>query len=280
MNKQCYLPTPAYTKYVCYPEFLGHYSNFPQHAERRSEGLLNSYNLHLIFAGEGYVFHEGERISMGRGKGFLFPRGAYQQYGSDLSQPWDVRWVHFGTGLPLPLLEEADQSRGYFFSFDPEAGLESLFEEMYRLGTSYETRYEPRLSALLYEILITLLQNSEPQHGAVSQEVRHSIRNAANIIHRECAGAWTLETMARLSGYSSYHFLRLFRTIMGKTPNRYLTDCRLARAKLLLVSTGFSVAEIAQQAGFAQSSYFIKVFRQFEGMPPNQYRLAFGTTAN
>ncbi|MNL70641.1 HTH-type transcriptional activator Btr [compost metagenome] len=86
--------------------------------------------------------------------------------------------------------------------------------------------------------------------------------------------------MARLSGYSSYHFLRLFRLVMGKTPNRFLTDCRLARAKLLLVSTGLTVAEIARQAGFAQSSYFIKVFREFEGMPPNQYRRVFGITIN
>ncbi|MRN55140.1 helix-turn-helix transcriptional regulator [Paenibacillus monticola] len=277
MKIQWYLPTPAFTKYVCYPEMLGHYTDFPQHAERRGEGFLGSYNLHLVFGGEGYVFHEGERIPMGRGKGFLFPRGAHQQYGSDLSQPWDVRWVHFGTELPLPLLEEADGTRGYFFTFDLGSGLESLFDEMYQLSASYETRSEPRLSALLYEILVNLLQNSEPLHGSVPLEIRHSIRSAADIIHGECGKPWTLESMARLSGYSSYHFLRLFRVVMGKTPNRYLTDCRLARAKLLLVSTELSVAQVATQAGFTQASYFIKVFKQNEGLPPKQYRMAFGS---
>lgn len=79
-----------------------------------------------------------------------------------------------------------------------------------------------------------------------------------------------------MTGYSSYHFLRLFRVVMGKTPNRYLTDCRLAKAKLLLVSTGLSIAQVATQSGFAQSSYFIKVFRRFEGMSPVKYRQAFG----
>lgn len=64
---------------------------------------------------------------------------------------------------------------------------------------------------------------------------------------------------------------------MGKTPNRYLSDCRMARAKLLLVSTELSVAQIALQSGFHQSSYFIKVFRQLEGMPPNQYRRLFSS---
>ncbi|MGN7763928.1 AraC family transcriptional regulator [Paenibacillus sp. 22594] len=277
MNKQWVLPAPAYMHYVCYPEFIGHYSDFPQHAERRSEGLLNSYNLHLVFAGEGYVFQEGERIPMGRGRGFLFPKGAYQQYGADPNHPWEVRWIHFGTSISLPLLEEVDQSRGYFFTFDPDAGLIPVFEEMYRLSESFETSCEPRFSALLYEILITLLQNSEPLHGSVPLEIRHSIRRTADMIHRECERPWTLETMAKLAGYSSYHFLRLFRSIMGKTPNRYLTECRLARAKLLLASTSLSIAHIALESGFRQSSYFIKVFKQVEGIPPNQYRRAFSS---
>lgn len=276
MKKQWYLPTPAFSKYVCYPEFLGHYSHFPQHTERRSEGLLGSYNLHLIFDGEGYVFHEGERIPMSRGRGFLYPKGAYQQYGSDPGEPWDVRWVHFSTEIALPLLEEVDQSRAYLFTFDLDAKLDELFEEMYLLSASYVTRSEPRLSALLYELLVKLLQNSEPLHGSVPHEVRQSIRSAADIIHVECARPWSLESMARLTGYSSYHFLRLFRLVMGKTPNRYLTDCRLARAKLLLVSTGLSIAQVATQSGFAQSSYFIKVFRTFEGISPVKYRQAFG----
>ncbi|MBP2111034.1 helix-turn-helix transcriptional regulator [Paenibacillus silagei] len=277
MSKHWALPQPAYAHYVCYPEMLGHYSDFPEHAERRSEGFLNSYNLHMVFGGEGYVFQGGERISMRRGSGFLFPRGAYQQYGSDPGAAWDVRWMHFATAMPLPMLEEADQSRGYFFTFDPGTGYEALFEEMYRLSAGYETRSEPRLSTLLYEILVTLMQNTEPLHGSVPLEIRHSIRLTADRIYSECERPWTLESMARLAGYSSYHFLRLFRSIMGKTPNRYLSDCRMARAKLLLASTKLSVAQIAQQSGFQQSSYFIKVFRQLEGMPPNQYRRSFNS---
>lgn len=277
MKQQWVLPAPAYAHYVCYPEFLGHYTDFPRHMERRSEGLLNSYNLHLVFGGEGYVFQEGERIQLARGNGFLFPKGAQQQYGADPMNPWDVRWVHFTTSLSLPLLEEADLSRGYFFTFDPEAGLGGLFDELYRLSESYETANEPRLSALLYEILVTLLQNSEPLHGSVPLDIRHSIRRTADIIHGECERSWTLESMARLAGYSHFHFLRLFRSIMGKTPNRYLSDCRLARSKLLLLSTDLPVAQVAVQSGFQQPSYFIKVFKQAEGMPPNQYRRSFSS---
>ncbi|WP_150273783.1 helix-turn-helix transcriptional regulator [Paenibacillus tepidiphilus] len=275
MKKQWVLSAPSYAHYVCYPEFLGHYSVFPGHTERRNEGVLDSYNLHLVYGGTGYVFQEGERISLSRGCGFLFPRGAYQQYGSDPGEPWDVRWVHFGTAISLPLLEAVDQSRGYFFTFDPEAGIADLFEELYRLADAYETRSEPRFSALLYEVLLTLMQNSEPLDGRLPLEVRHSIRQAADIIHNGCERPWNLETMARLAGYSSYHFLRLFRSVMGKTPAVYLNDCRLAKAKLLLVSTELPVAGIALQTGYRQASYFIKVFKESEGLSPGVYRRTF-----
>ena len=69
---------------------------------------------------------------------------------------------------------------------------------MYRLSAGYETRSEPRLSTLLYEILVTLMQNSEPLHGSVPLEIRHSIRLTADRIYSECERPWTLESMADL----------------------------------------------------------------------------------
>lgn len=59
MRKHWVLPQPAYAHYVCYPEMLGHYSDFPEHAERRSEGFLNSYNLHMVLGEKGMYFRVG-----------------------------------------------------------------------------------------------------------------------------------------------------------------------------------------------------------------------------
>ncbi|HTG71565.1 MAG TPA: helix-turn-helix transcriptional regulator [Candidatus Udaeobacter sp.] len=82
-----------------------------------------------------------------------------------------------------------------------------------------------------------------------------------------------------LAGYSPYHFLRLFQQVMGKTPNHYVTESRIDAAKLLLATTALSVTEIAVRCGFAQASYFIRVFRLAEGVSPKMYRTIYGQGA-
>lgn len=281
MRQHYIVPNPSFSQYVCYPDSCGRYNEFPQHAERREQGQLKHYNLHLIFGGSGYVMNGsgGERLQLQTGDGFLFPKQAFQQYGSSADDPWDVRWIHFDTQIPLPMLREADDFGGWFFTFSNRERFKELTEEMYALCSPFETSNEPRLSALLYEILVELVQHSERLEGSSSLEKQNAIRTAADHIRYRCEESWNLERMAALAGYSTYHFLRLFQQVMGKTPNHYVTECRIAAAKLLLATTALSVTEVAARCGFAQASYFIRVFRSAEGVSPKMYRTIYGQGA-
>ncbi|MBE6613377.1 MAG: helix-turn-helix domain-containing protein [Ruminococcaceae bacterium] len=64
-----------------------------------------------------------------------------------------------------------------------------------------------------------------------------------------------------------------FRRVMDMSVVEFITATRLNRAKLLL-QEGKTLAEIAEQCGFASVSYFIKVFRRGTGLSPAQYRAA------
>lgn len=275
------LPKPAFSEYVCYPDSLGRYNDYPQHAERREQGQMMDYNLHFIFSGSGYAVNNtgGEKLLLRAGDGFLFPRGAYQQYGTIPEDTWDVRWIHFDTTIQLPHLREAEDFGSWFFTFSNKERFKQLTEEMYGLCRPFETRNEPRLSVLLYEILVELAQHSVRLEGSAGLEKQNVIRAAADQIRHRCEEGWTLERMAALSGYSVFHFLRLFQQVMGKTPNHYVTECRLVAAKLLLATTLLPITEIAARTGFSQTSYFIRVFRAAEGVSPKQYRTIRGQSA-
>lgn len=281
MIKHYIVPNPSFSHYVCYPDLFGRYNDFPQHAERREQGQLKHYNLHLIYGGSGYVLggSGGERLELGAGDGFLYPKHAFQQYGSSAEDPWDVRWIHFETQIPLPMLREADESGGWLFTFSNRERFKELTEEMYALCSPFETGNEPRLSALLYEILVELVQHSERLEGSSALEKQNAIRVAADLIRYKCEEPWSLERMSALAGYSSFHFLRLFQQVMGKTPNHYVTECRIDAAKLLLATTALSVTEVAARCGFAQASYFIRVFRSSENVSPKMYRSIYGQGA-
>jgi AraC-like DNA-binding protein len=56
---------------------------------------------------------------------------------------------------------------------------------------------------------------------------------------------------------------------------KYITLSRIEAAKKELLSTQFSIKEIAFRTGFSDEKNFIKRFKQFEGVTATAYRNAF-----
>lgn len=81
-----------------------------------------------------------------------------------------------------------------------------------------------------------------------------------------------LKTLADETGYSKLHFLRMFRVATGQTPHRYLLQLRLTRAKELLQQRRTSLIDIAAVCGFSSQSHMSRLFRQFCGVSPSEYR--------
>ncbi len=64
-----------------------------------------------------------------------------------------------------------------------------------------------------------------------------------------------------------------FRTYLSMSVNEYITAERINRARMLLCA-GASVDAAAEQCGFSDSGYFIRVFRRYEQVTPLQYKRA------
>ena len=68
---------------------------------------------------------------------------------------------------------------------------------------------------------------------------------------------------------------QLFKNEIGVGFLAYLTNIRMEKAKKLLLSTSYSVAEIAGQVGYGDYRVFTKAFKKAEGITPSQYRREF-----
>ncbi len=82
----------------------------------------------------------------------------------------------------------------------------------------------------------------------------------------------TLDRIARDAGVSRQHLLKLCRLSAKATPMDQLYAKRLEAASDLLLHTGFSIAEIAEQTGFLNQFHFSRRFKQGIGSSPSAWR--------
>jgi AraC family transcriptional regulator len=73
-------------------------------------------------------------------------------------------------------------------------------------------------------------------------------------------------------GMSPFHFLRVFRQIVGMTPYQFVLHTRLHRAAVQLRRSREAVSSIALEAGFGDLSTFNRRFRRVMGLNPSAYR--------
>ncbi len=78
--------------------------------------------------------------------------------------------------------------------------------------------------------------------------------------------------MASLCHISYGHFSVIFKQMTGCSFVQYLNNVRMMRSKKMLLNTDAPITQIAQEVGFLSTSYYIKLFRQIEGISPYQYR--------
>ena len=82
----------------------------------------------------------------------------------------------------------------------------------------------------------------------------------------------TVEEISELTDYSESHFMRIFRRETGQTFISFLNDYRLEMAAYLLKETADPVNAIAENTGFGNFSYFIRMFQKKYGTSPLKYR--------
>src|SRR5829696_1691751 len=69
-----------------------------------------------------------------------------------------------------------------------------------------------------------------------------------------------LDKIAKKALVSKFHFIRLFKKYYGRTPNQYLQEVRIEKAKRLL-QKGNSIDEVCNAIGFASKTSFISLFK-------------------
>jgi AraC-like DNA-binding protein len=92
-------------------------------------------------------------------------------------------------------------------------------------------------------------------------------------IHNHYFETIPMNILAELEHYNVTYYGQWFKKKMGITPQQYIQKIRLEEAKRLMRETDFSILDIAQQVGYTYQSYLTRLFKEAEGMTPQQYKI-------
>lgn len=82
----------------------------------------------------------------------------------------------------------------------------------------------------------------------------------------------TVQDVAARVHMSKSSFMRFFKQVTGQSFITYLNQFRVSRAQALLKTTDKSIAEVSQEVGFCDQSYFGLLFRKLTGRTPREYK--------
>ena len=104
------------------------------------------------------------------------------------------------------------------------------------------------------------------------------VRDAIGEINQNIHKKISLTKIAKKHFLSYVQFSRRFKTTMGITPQEYIVDMRMKKAKQMLGESDLLIKEIAVECGFTNEYYFSNFFKQYSGFSPSEFRkMVFGT---
>ncbi len=134
-----------------------------------------------------------------------------------------------------------------------------LLCQSYQASTSCMTAY--------IQWLIELFNRTDEQ--SLSKDV---IREIQIFIRQHYAENISLNSLAEQFFLHPNYLSRLFKEKTGQNFIDYLTEIRMEKVKDLLKNSDRKIVEICDLAGYDNPRYFSKVFKQYTGMTPSEYR--------
>lgn len=225
--------------------------------------VIDSWEIIFMLDGEAALSEEGQPYLLRKGDILLLEPGLVHE-GTRVSWPPPVfYWMHFSISTPQSIrfkqlnLAETVQADNLTFYFS---------QLLHTANSPHYTAASPdALTLLILEYLNVCARTRIDRSDRLISEITEYVRTNAPT-------GLTVEAVAARYGYNPDYLSALFRDKTSMGLKEYIARVRLNEAKSLLVSSSYSVKEIAAQLGFSSSQHFISFFKYHEGISPLKYK--------
>lgn len=172
---------------------------------------------------------------------------------------------------PVEVARRLCDSRGYHI-IRGEKYVEHIFSELYSVPENIREGY---FKVKILELLLMLGGDNSQNYVSESSLTKAQVRLAnqvASYLAERLDQHVTIEELAKQFNVSATYLKNIFKGVYGVPVFSYMRIQRMQTATQVLIHTDKSVADIAYEFGYSNTSKFSAAFRQIIGDTPGEYR--------
>ncbi|OMF21557.1 hypothetical protein BK133_28120 [Paenibacillus sp. FSL H8-0548] len=264
--------TETDTALPVYLTSTGHWSN--QEAIDRQSGYPHFQWLQVL-AGAGELRVGDQTMIVRAGQGFcLFPNEQHAYYSTQ--EPWELIWMSFRGDLVEELFQQAGITQSGVYSTADHDMIVTHMKNIYAMTQSGRPFLGLECSKLVYMFLLDLMKVILVSSHSIEQHYL-KLQPVLQYIDAHYHELITIKDLAGCIAVTPQYLCLLFKKALKMRPMAYVNRERVNRSKELMFREGdIRMHEIAQRVGFDSPSYFSSVFRQLEGLSPEQFKKIHG----
>lgn len=157
------------------------------------------------------------------------------------------------------------------YSIHNQSVFEYLTKVLHDHSLSYHSKFPANRLAVSRAVEDVLIHLESLRRADTDKTARLTL-DIASYIERNYAQNFSGKDLEQIF-YRNFDYLnRVFSKSMGSGIIQYRNQIRINEAKMKLLTTDFSVGEIAEAVGINSPYYFSRFFRKKEGLTPTEYR--------
>lgn len=113
--------------------------------------------------------------------------------------------------------------------------------------------------------MLSTLKNQRQDSSRIVQQIK-------NLIEKEYMKDISLNYIAESVNLAPAYVSYIFKKETGQTLVKYITDIKMMKAKKLLEEGTLKIVQVGQACGYENQSYFNRLFKNYYGVTPKQFR--------
>ncbi|MFD2725162.1 AraC family transcriptional regulator [Hyunsoonleella rubra] len=255
-----------------YVSDLGYYPRAHHHYRFRKKGA-NQHIFIYCTKGKGEIYLGNERTEINPNQFFIIPKNKKHEYRADEEDPWSIYWFHFNGQLADKLYNRFAQTHTSNYKNIPFSKERiNSFEKIFALFRSnYLEDYIEYANILSLNFISYFVYHDFETTVKRNADIT-TVNSIIEYLTDNLDKKFTLDEIASRFNYSKSYLHTKFKTKTGYPLLVFFNLKKVQKACELLNYTDMSIKEISFNVGIDDPLYFSRIFKNFMGKSPRQYK--------